>query len=275
MGSCDTVIVLASNCLRERKHARMSSAPAFPYARGRLNVRWPRLCAEEVPDDSFNASATLDDVDLAPSARRVLEELASDLPHILIGEMLVLGASMCAGFRWACTQLLLNPQAATEPRRHTLTAADELGEPDSASQISGDDVRAARTGVSAGVCGVPRGSNGHGSGGGRGGDGSGVGEGSCECVCDGACCDGAREVGDGASYTSDDTDHSAPPPLHPVTLLYYITPFGLLVLLPMAIALESGARRKRRRILRGALHRGTVQSLAEPCRALRKSAGYR
>ena len=52
-------------------------------------------------------------------ARRQLRPETTDgeLGAKMFGLLLVLGASMCAGFRWACTQLLL--QTLAEVRPHT------------------------------------------------------------------------------------------------------------------------------------------------------------
>lgn len=115
----------------------------------------------------------------------------------VIGCLLVLGASLCAGFRWACTQLLLTARA--PPAKAAVGSA--ACEPSDAAPTTTSTTAAADSAAAAATI---------------------------------------RSSHGGAIVT---TGRATPywEGMGPLTLLYYSSPFGFLVLLPLGLAVEGSA----------------------------------
>jgi len=151
----------------------------------------------------------------------------------LIGGFLVVLAAMCAGFRWACTQLLLSgvPTSAS-----LLNAVDDRG---------GDIASGNSSGAAGGVSGnlpassadvSPNGSMAHVSA-------DGCLPPSTSRSCNPSPARGQSQarllapssVDDAKNVTEFDNELRT---IHPIVLLYYMSPFGLIALLPVAVCIE-------------------------------------
>ena len=73
-----------------------------------------RVLANATDAFAADASADAEDATMDVSDAEEEEVEAAELRNDFLGAVLVLGASMCAGFRWACTQMLMAPQRSAE-----------------------------------------------------------------------------------------------------------------------------------------------------------------
>uniref|UniRef100_A0A7S0JD55 Sugar phosphate transporter domain-containing protein n=1 Tax=Calcidiscus leptoporus TaxID=127549 RepID=A0A7S0JD55_9EUKA len=162
----------------------------------------------ERPHGGRRAGRRVGDGHLQLLGRLLVEgEDIHDATSMLTGGLLVLSACACAGFRWACTQLLLSPQAVDHgqleahahlPLRAMVAHERRLCSDSPASEaITADEADA-------------------------------------QCLVS----DGSE--GGSAERHGLQKDSSALVGTHPVTLLFYFSPFGVAVLAPVALYAESG-----------------------------------
>eukprot|EP00310_Coccolithus_braarudii_P016888 CAMPEP_0183359984 /NCGR_PEP_ID=MMETSP0164_2-20130417/53922_1 /TAXON_ID=221442 /ORGANISM="Coccolithus pelagicus ssp braarudi, Strain PLY182g" /LENGTH=444 /DNA_ID=CAMNT_0025534227 /DNA_START=332 /DNA_END=1666 /DNA_ORIENTATION=+ len=152
--------------------------------------------------------------------RRLFDEGSADGEEdegarALTGGLLVLAACACSGFRWACTQFLLAPKVRT-------------GRGDGASMLSDSEAEEEMQPAEAELqwgC-ASAGSDGSESGG-----------------CEASGLKGAADPLEGGHDSDKGRTRASRVaelgPTHPVTLLFYISPFGVVVLAPLAMYVEA------------------------------------
>ena len=154
---------------------------------------------ESTSDGSVDGEAERDDHSSGT------DEVLSDA---ITGLLLVLAASICAGFRWACSELLVAPTHVQPSRRAVVVGVDGHMEGD----VDGDDVEGA-VDSSIGLDGEP-----------------------LETIAQSARSLPPAMDGEEGGEEQDDGKAAA---LHPFALVYGTAPFGLLLLLPVGRAIST------------------------------------
>ena len=107
------------------------------------------LALADVEDDTEPGAAAPGAADAADAPAAAVEDggaALGDSPRPILGLVLVLAASLCGGFRWACTQVLLTPHAMHAPleptsRADSPAAADAPSAPTAAAAADRDGDR--------------------------------------------------------------------------------------------------------------------------------------